>query len=540
MNNKYLFPIVVVISILLGLFLGVVVVNRSAKISHVGRSFLQGQSKLEQLINYVSEGYVDALNVDSITEDMIIDILAKLDPHSSYIPAKDLEMVNSELEGSFSGIGVQFNIQNDTINIVSVLSGGPSEGMGVLAGDKIITVDDSLFVGKGINNEKVMNTLRGTKGTTVKLGILRIGTPETLYYTITRGDIPIHSVDAAYMITGDIGMIRIGKFGQTTYAEFLDALAKLRNNGAKKYIVDLRENTGGFMDQAINMANEFLDAGQLIVYAEGNAYPRFEAHANGKGNFKQAPLVVLIDEFSASASEIFAGAMQDHDRALIVGRRSFGKGLVQQQIPFTDGSAMRLTVARYYTPSGRSIQKPYEMGNSDDYELDIYKRFEHGEFYNRDSIQLADSTVYLTTKGRTVYGGGGIMPDLFVARDTIGYTAYYNQVVNRAYTYLFAYSYTNAHREQLNQYKTWQALEEHLNKQNLLPQLVKFVQEKGVEPNRAQIEISKHHLMRFIKAYIVRNILNDEGFYPIFMRDDVVVKEAVKQADMLQGSSVVE
>lgn len=485
----------------------------------------------------MEQAYVDSLNIDSITDEAMTDLVQKLDPHSSYIPKKDLEIVNSELASSFSGIGVQFSIQQDTVRIIAVISGGPSEGVGVLAGDKIITVDDSLFVGKKINNEKVMRTLRGEKGTRVKIGVLRAGSPDMLYYTITRGDIPVNSVDAKFTIepigqnsqnTWKIGFVRVNKFGETTYREFLNALADLRKQGATRYIIDLRENSGGYMEQAIRMANEFLKGGQMIVYAEGRAYPRYVAKADGSGRFKNTPLVVLIDDFSASASEIFAGAMQDNDRATIVGRRSFGKGLVQQQMPFEDGSAVRLTVARYYTPSGRCIQKPYTLGDQDDYQKELTDRWEHGEFYSADSIHFSDTTTYRTRGGRIVHGGGGIMPDVFVGRDTTLNTPWYNKCVNLAYTYQFAYQYTDRHRKQLSQYKDWQALEKHLLSQNLLQQFVAFAKEKGVEPDEAQIEKSKPLMTRLLNAYIVRNILGDDGFFPLFERDDEITKKAIE------------
>ena len=361
---------------------------------------------------------------------------------------------------------------------------------------------------------------------------MRTGTPEILNFTIVRGDIPVHSVDAQFIIEplgtkAKIGFIRVNKFGETTYREFISALAELRAQGATEYIVDLRENSGGYLDQAVKMANEFLQAGDLIVYSEGRSYPRYEARANGGGRFKDVPLVVLIDNFSASASEIFAGAMQDNDRATIIGRRSFGKGLVQQQFPFADGSAVRLTVARYYTPSGRCIQKPYKMGDNETYRQDLEERFEHGEFYSADSIHLADSTAYRTKKGRTVYGGGGIMPDIFVGRDTTQYSPYFNIVSNRAYTYQFAYRYADSHRKQLTKFTRWQDLEKHLLAANWLPEFVKFCQEKGVEPNEEQIAKSKQLLVRIVNGYIVRDIMGDAGFFPLFERDDDITKRAI-------------
>jgi carboxyl-terminal processing protease len=535
--KKYLFPTLTVLGVALGILVGVSLSQKAnAQRIVYQNGYLQWeQSKTDRLLQLMANAYVDELNIDSITDEAMTDLVKKLDPHSAYIPKEDLEMVNSELAGSFSGIGVQFTIQQDTVRIVAVIASGPSEGVGVLAGDKLVSVDDSVFVGKKLNNEKVMRTLRGEKGTKVKLGVLRAGTPETLYFTITRGDIPVTSVDAKFIIEpqnnrdGKIGFVRVNKFGETTYKEFISALAELRAKGATRYIIDLRENSGGYMDQAIKMANEFLKGGALIVYSEGRAYPRYEAKANGSGRFKDVPLAVLIDNFSASASEIFAGAMQDNDRATIVGRRSFGKGLVQQQIPFSDGSAVRLTVARYYTPSGRCIQKPYTLGDQDDYEKDLMERYEHGEFYSADSIHFTDTTTYRTKNGRIVHGGGGIMPDVFVGRDTTLNTPWFNRCVNMAYTYQFAYKYTDEHREQLSQYKDWQSLEKYLLKQNILREFVTFAKDKGIEPNEAEIQKSKPLMVRLLNAYIVRNILGDEGFFPLFERDDEITKKAVEE-----------
>ncbi|MCQ2346717.1 MAG: S41 family peptidase [Paludibacteraceae bacterium] len=531
--KKFILPTATIVCLLLGFMIGNAVSKAQAQriILHGGQVFLQPDSKVEQLLQVLQTAYVDTLDMDSITDVAMAEFIQQLDPHSAYIPKKDLEMVNSELSSSFSGIGVQFTIQNDTINVVAVISGGPSESVGVLAGDKIVMVDDSAFVGKSINNERVMHTLRGEKGTKVKLGIRRAGTDELLHYTITRGDIPMHSVTAKFIIPRDkekIGFVRVDKFGEKTYDEFIRALAQLKSEGATSYIVDLRENSGGFMEQTIKMANEFLQQGDLIVYAEGRAYPRYEAKANGTGRFRDVPLVVLIDNFSASASEIFAGAMQDNDRAMVIGRRSFGKGLVQQQIPFEDGSAMRLTVARYYTPSGRCIQKPYKMGDQQDYEMELLDRFEKGEFYSADSIHFADTTSYYTKKGRVVRGGGGIMPDIFVGRDTTLFTPYFNRVVNLAYTYQFAFQYTDKHRHQLEQYKDWQSLEKHLISENWLPEFVAFCKAKGVEPNEEQIAKSKPLIQRLVNSYIVRNMLNDEGFFPLFERDDEITMKAIE------------
>lgn len=532
--RRYTWPTLSLVFLLLGLLIGNALSNKANAqrfFIQNGQFFSQPPSKIEQVLDVMQRGYVDALDMDSITDEVVVELVQKLDPHSSYIPKKDLEMVNSELSSSFSGIGVQFNIQNDTVHIVSVIRGGPSESIGVLAGDKLVEVDDSVFVGKKINNERVMHTLRGPKGTQVTIGVKRFGSNEILRYTITRGDIPVLSVDASFIIDcakDKIGFIRVNKFGESTYSEFIQALARLRSQGANRYIIDLRENSGGYMDQAIRMANEFLERGDMIVYAEGRAYRRMDYQADGSGRFKEVPLVVLIDNFSASASEIFAGAMQDNDRGMVIGRRSFGKGLVQQQIAFPDSSALRLTVARYYTPAGRCIQKPYKMGGDDEYALDLINRFENGEFFSADSIHLIDSTRYYTKKGRVVYGGGGIMPDIFVGRDTSLYTPYFTKVSNRAYTYQFAYQYTDKHRKTLEKYSDWKSLEAYLDGQNWLDEFVSFCAQKGVPANASEIAKSRPLIKRIVQAYIVRNILNDEGFFPLYERDDDITQKAVE------------
>lgn len=535
MTKKNIWIIIIIVaSAIAGLLLG----NILAKKANHGQGIrdLSGlfsprgaSGKVGELMSLIDAQYVDDVPMDSLTDEIMAEIVAKLDPHSVYIPAKDLEAVNSELEGSFSGIGVQFNIQNDTVMIVSVISGGPSEKVGLMAGDRLVKVNDTAFVGKGvISNEKVMRKLRGPKGSKVKLGIKRQGTKELLSYTVVRGEIPVNSVTVAYIIEPGVGFIGLNNnFGKNTYTEFLHAIAELRSKGARKYIIDLRENSGGLMDVAIQMVNEFLPKGQMIVYSEGKAYPRAEAVANGTGTCINNPLVVLIDEFSASASEIFAGAIQDNDRGMIIGRRSFGKGLVQTQIPFSDGSAVRLTIARYYTPSGRSIQKPYEIGNGKDYEMDLIRRIEHGEFDSRDSIHMTDTLTYKTSKGRTVYGGGGIMPDIFVPRDTSQYSPYLTKILNYGYTYLYAFQYTDRNREKLKQYKTWQEMDKHLTSQNLLNDFIAFASAKGIEPNQRDINISKNLILRQINQYIIRNTLGENHFFPLLNSYDETVKKAL-------------
>jgi len=525
MNKKNLILVSIVLgAILVGFLLGNLLSQRA---NNAGFSGFSKHSKVDELLQVINSQYVDTLNMKQMSEEIMTDIASKLDPHSVYIPASDLAEVNSELEGSFSGIGVQFNIQNDTVMIVAVLSGGPSEKVGLLAGDRIVKVNDSTFVGKKITNEKVMKKLRGKEGSVVKLGIKRNGTREILSYKITRGEIPVNTVDIAYMIEPGVGFIKVSKFADTTYSEFLDAITRLRSKGAKKYIIDLRENGGGFMEQAINMVNEFLPAGKMIVYSQGKAYPRFEAKSDGKGSCINLPMVVLIDEFSASASEIFSGAIQDNDRGLIIGRRSFGKGLVQQQLTLSDKSAIRLTVARYYTPSGRSIQKPYVRGKAEDYEMDILNRYKHGEFDSKDSIHIAKTMKYKTVGGRTVYGGGGIMPDIFVSRDTTNYTPYLNKVTNYGYLYQFAFQYVDKNRSKLKTIKTYQEMDKYLDTQNILGEFTSYAATKSVTPNQGQINISKQILLTDLKAYISRNILGDSGFYPLLYKDDKTVKTAL-------------
>ncbi|MBN2766425.1 MAG: S41 family peptidase [Paludibacteraceae bacterium] len=533
MNKKNITLVAIVfLSIVAGLLMGNLIARRSqlrglpGDYSFLTKSF--SKNKLDEVLSLIDQQYVDSIDVDKMTEEMMVDLIARLDPHSVYIPAADLENVNSELEGSFSGIGVQFNIQNDTITIVSVISGGPSEKVGLLAGDRIVEVNDTAFTGKKVTNEKVMKKLRGKANTKVKLGVKRHGTNEKLTYSVTRGQIPVNSVDVSYIIAPQTGFIKVSKFAATTYSEFLTAIADLRAKGARKYIIDLRENSGGFMDQAISMVNEFLPANQLIVYSEGKSYPRYEARANGKGSLIKAPVVVLIDEFSASASEIFAGAIQDNDRGMIIGRRSFGKGLVQQQMDLSDGSAIRLTVARYYIPSGRSIQKPYENGKSEDYELDILNRYIHGEIDNKDSVHLKDSLKYSTLKGRTVYGGGGVMPDYFVARDTSEYSPYLNKVVNYGYLYQFAFQYTDQHRKTLSAFKEWQKMEQHLLSQKLLQEFVIFAKSKGVTPTANDLSVSGDFIQRQLNAYITRNMIGENGFFPLFYKKDKTILKAIE------------
>ena len=486
------------------------------------------RNNFNMLLHIIEQQYVDSVNSKELTDNAMTSILKELDPHSAYIPAEDLESVNEELEGSFSGIGIQFNLLNDTINVVDVISGGPSERCGLMPGDRIITVDDSLYVGKNITNEKVMKNLRGAKGSVVKLGIQRKGESELLTFEVERGDIPLHSVDASFIISPGIGYILVSKFGRTTFEEFLVALARLRNEGAESYIIDLRGNGGGYMDAAINMVNEFMMAGELIVYTEGRAFPREDAVANGMGSFKEQPVIVLTDEWSASASEIFAGAIQDNDRGLVVGRRTFGKGLVQNQLPLSDGSAVRLTIARYHTPSGRCIQKDYAMGDDESYNMDILNRYNRGEFFSADSIKQHTDLVFTTAGGRTVYGGGGIMPDVFIPSDTTHVTPYYTDVINKSLLYKYAFEYVDSNRERLSQADNYKELLSMLDSNRLINDFIAYADKNGVPARYADIKVSRAVLLRLLQAYIARDVIGDEAIYPIFMSDDKVIEEACR------------
>lgn len=540
--RKYWLPLIislcVAVSIWIGMLLGE---SRMASLQHVYQSEDQNfnndihgsissseaSSKLVYLFDLLRDRYVDTLNLQKLVEDAIPTIVEELDPHSVYIPATDLNAVNEQLEGSFSGVGIQFNIQQDTVMVIQVVSGGPSERIGLQSGDRIVTVDDSLFVGKDINNDRVLKTLRGEKGSIVKLGIRRAYADDLLEFEVTRGDIPVNSVIAHYVQDG-IGYVKVDNFGRNTYSEFFSALIDLRAHGAKAYLVDLRGNGGGFMEVCCLMVNEFLGRNQLIVYTEGRTQEREDHLADGGGSFQQAPVVVLIDEWSASASEIFAGALQDNDRAQIVGRRSFGKGLVQQQFDLYDGSALRLTIARYHTPSGRCIQKPYSMGDGESYALDLIKRYERGEFYNQDSIQMIDSLRFETVGGRVVYGGGGIMPDYFVPSDTTYVSAYYNKSISVMYS--FAFQYTDKHRDQLTAFRDFSSLELHLKAQNLLPAFVTYATPRIGRPSAAELRKSGDEMERLLIAYIMRQCKDDNYFYQEYNNSDATYIKGLEVA----------
>lgn len=518
------YPIALALVLAGGIFLGTRLANRTISPNLL---VYPRTDKLSSVLKYIQEEYVDTVSMSSLEESAIPAILKNLDPHSVYIPASEFEQVNEPLEGGFDGIGVMFNMTKDTVIVVSVIQGGPSERVGIQAGDRIVTVNGKNIAGINFPSDSVPILLKGPTGTKVTVGVKRKGVDELVQFEITRDKIPIYSVDIAYMVTPEIGYIKITTFSKTTYSEFLEAMDKLMAKGMKKLILDLRSNGGGYMDAATAIANEFLPEKELIVYTQGKNRPRQDLYSNGMGRYQDLPLEILIDEFSASASEILAGAMQDNDRTTIVGRRSFGKGLVQEQVFFSDGSAMRLTIARYYTPSGRCIQKPYKPG-SDDYYNDIANRYINGEFQVKDSIHFSDSVKYYTRKGRVVYGGGGIMPDLFVPLDTVGITRYFQQVSRRNLIYRFAFDFTDEHRDEVRNLKDFESVDRFLARFNLLDDFVRFARSRGIKPNRKEIAISSQIIITQLKATIARNIIDNEGFYPYIKDIDATLQRAVE------------
>ena len=520
-------PVIIALSIALGIFVG----NHYLRLTQGKRHIYSSGNKINAILDIIDEQYVDTVDMKQLVEDAIPKVFSELDPHSVYIPAKDAQRANEDLEGSFSGIGVSFNMQTDTILVINVIPGGPSEKAGLKPFDRIITINDSLYAGNKSDQEVIMKTLRGAKNSTVKLGIKRKNEPELLYFDVTRGDVPVSSVDVSYEVSKGIGYIKVSKFGRTTYNEFITAIAKLKQAGCTSFVIDLRGNTGGYMDAAINMVNEFMPEGRLIVYTEGKAFPRNDVYTNGTGTCQDAPIVVLTDEFSASASEIFSGAIQDNDRGTIIGRRSFGKGLVQQPIDFSDGSAIRLTIARYYTPSGRCIQKPYVKGNDANYEMDILTRYEHGEFFSQDSIKQDQSQIFETSLGRPVYGGGGIMPDIFVPQDTTGMTSYYRMAVNRGLTIQFAFQYTDNHRAEMQKYETEESLLQYLKHQNILEQFARFAENKGLKRRNILMYKSQKLFETNLYGNIIYNMLGMEAYIEYLNKSDKTVLKALEVLD---------
>jgi len=485
-------------------------------------------NKLNEVVNYIENEYVDSIEREQLTDRIITNLLQELDPHSYYMSAEETKRLNEPLEGGFEGIGVQFSIQADTIVVINPVSGGPSEKLGIQPGDRIVKVDGEVVAGVNISNSEVMKKLKGPSGTKVNVEIMRSTAPKLLSFDITRDRIPIHSVDAYYLIREGTAYVKLSRFSRNTYQEFMEASSNLLDDGMKRMIIDLRGNGGGIMSAATDIADEFLEEGSLIVYTEGKARPKESFFATSKGILEDTKLVILIDEASASASEIIAGAIQDNDRGLIIGRRSFGKGLVQEQSDWPDGSATRLTIARYYTPSGRSIQKPYDKG-SEAYHKEYYERYENGELESADSVVFADSLKYTTIAGRTVYGGGGIMPDIFVPIDTIGNSWYLSELYYSGQFYDFCFEYTDKNRMALDRF------EDHLDFQKnfqvddeLLKTFAQFASDNGVKEDPAGLKKSEEVIRFRIKAGISRNLYNDQGFYPVINEFDPVIKKALK------------
>ena len=527
MKNK--FSVYIPVSLAVALVAGILIGNRLNRNSGSSLQATSKMNKFDAIIDLVQNAYVDSISTDTLIEKTIPQMLKNLDPHTIYIPAKEMVGVEEEMRGNFGGIGVQFSIQNDTVMVVDVISGGPSSKLGIIPGDRIVTVNDTLLAGKDLKNEKVLSKLRGEKGTKVKVGIKRKGIKDLIQVNITRGEIPIYSVDVNYMIDETTGYIKVSRFGEQTYEEFMQGMKELSMQGMKNVIVDLRGNPGGYLTAVIKMVNEFLEKGKLIVYTKGNSQPRKTFQADAQGIYRDKGITVIIDDFSASASEIFAGAIQDNDRGWIVGRRSFGKGLVQEQIPFNDGSAVRLTVARYYTPSGRCIQKPYDKGN-DEYYKDIMKRAMHGEFQKVDSIKYKDTVKYKTPSGRIVHGGGGVMPDFFVPADTLGYSDYYQKITQKGLVYQYALDFADSHRKELSKFKSAAEFEKYLSQINILNQFVAYAEKKGVKVNHADLKISSKVIENQVKAYVARNIIGEKGFYPIIQNIDKTLLEAIARS----------
>lgn len=520
-------PLIVAVAFVAGFFAGDIINRQSGP--------TPTQKKFQTIMNLIRKDYVDEVNLDSVLENTLPSLLSNLDPHSAYIPASRLQEVNDDLDGSFCGVGIQFMINNDTVTVIEVTPGGPSEKIGIMAGDRIVKVDGENIAGIGITNEDVMQRLRGERNSRVQLGIKRNTSRKLLNFDVTRGDIPVNTVDASYIVSPGIGYIKVNKFGRTTYDEFWKALTELNAEGAQDYVIDLRGNTGGYMEIAFLMVNEFLEKGQPIVTTRGrDIYSTQGIHADGNGSFKEAQLVVLLDEFSASSSEIFAGALQDNDRALVVGRRSFGKGLIQRQSVLPDSSAIRLTIGRYYTPSGRCIQKDYS--NSALYGHDIIDRYNRGEMFSVDSIKFDDSLKFSTLNGRTVYGGGGIMPDIFVPNDTSGITSYYINVANAGLMQKFAFNYVDTNREALASIKDVETLEKTLpHDEVLLRQFVNFASRNGVQARWYYINISHDLIVNQLKALIARDALGYNAYYEISNRMDSNVLKAVDE--LLEGAA---
>lgn len=521
-NNRFM-PLWLALCVVIGVLIG------TFYTSHFSGNRLNiinsGSSRLSNLLHIIDDQYVDSVNIDELVEKAMPEILAELDPHSVYISAKDVQMATDDLKGSFSGVGIEFTIRKDTIHIQNVIKNGPADKAGILAGDKIVSIDNRPFVGKSVTTEEAMHRLKGQKGSKVKIGVRRFGEKETKYFILTRGDITMKSITATYMLDDSTGYMRIKNFGERTYAEMLASLQQLNLQGADHLVIDLRDNSGGYLESAVQMAEEFLKKDQLVVYTEGRKSPRKEYRSRGKGSYQQIPLVVLINEGSASASEIFAGAIQDNDRGVIIGRRSFGKGLVQQQIQFPDGSMIRLTIARYYTPSGRCIQKPFKPGDNADYEQDLLSRYQHGEFFSQDSIKHT-GPAYHTNNGRIVYGGGGITPDIFVPEDTTAVTSYYKEAAVSGLILQYAFQYTDNNRQTLKKFTEMQPLSEYLTGRNLVDDFANYAEKNGLRRRNNLIRKSHGLLENYINSRIIYNMLDEQAWNQYLNRNDEMIRQA--------------
>lgn len=521
-NSIIWYPLVISIAIVLGIVIGNYISTK--------KFTLDKDRKINAVLNLIQSEYVDSIDVKGLVEQAIPAIIGNLDPHSYYIPASDIRAENEKLDGSMSGIGVSFFMMNDTANVDQVIPNGPAEKVGMLAGDRIISVNGESIVGGTLTAEGIRSKIRGEKGTKVRIGVKRNTSKKTLTFTITRDDIPMNTIDVSYMLDDKTGYIKIAQFGKNTYDEFFAALSKLKKDGASRYIVDLRGNPGGYMEMAILMVNEFLEQGELIVYTKGRKEREdIQVWSDDQGSFHDAQVAVLIDEYSASASEIMAGALQDNDRGLVVGRRSFGKGLVQKQIYLPDSSAIRLTIARYYTPSHRCIQKDYTLGDEDDYSKELYDRYSHGELYSADSIKVDKSKIFRTANGRIVYGGGGIVPDIFVPNDTTGITTYYRAVANLGLLQQYVYTYVDINRDQLKNVKTVKQLMGMMPSDDALTyDFVCYARDNGVPMRWYYINLSRSLIARQLRALVIRDVLGSEEFYRYYNRTDNTVNAALK------------
>lgn len=521
-------PIILALVLIFGIWLG-------SKLSFIKNDKIENilfvkpanRDKVNDLINYVEQDYVDSVSREDLTNDAIEGVLDNLDPHSTYIAAEDFHEMEDQLNSNFEGIGIQFRIEKDTIMVIQTIPGGPSEKAGLLAGDRIVLINDSIFAGTGITNKIAVSQLKGPRGSEVKVSIARHGLTDLIDFTLIRDIIPTYSIDIAYMVDDTVGYIKLSRFADHTYEELVHALQRLEGEGMSRLILDLRGNTGGYLKASIRISDEFLPDGQLIVYTEGNSRPNNYAYATKKGNFEQNGLVILIDESSASASEIVAGAIQDNDRGLIVGRRSFGKGLVQEQLTFSDGSAVRLTVARYHTPTGRSIQRPYDNGTKEYYE-ELYERFASGEMENPDSIAFSDTIKYYTPAGKVVYGGGGIMPDVYVALKANEKDKLYNRLIHQNVLFGFAFDFTDKNRAELSQYKTVEDFVISFKLDDaLFDEFLEHIRSEGITYTRKELRNSEKKIKILLKAYIGRNLLDDEAFYPIYHEVDKIFQLAL-------------